>query len=151
MSKSARQQIVERLRNAGYKLTKPRQHVAEVLLESHRHLSAPEIVELVLATDDSIGRMSVYRTLELFASLGIVRPAFQDGPHAHYVVILDGHHHHLVCQQCGKVVHFDDMPCPVQELEKQLGDTYGFHISGHFLEFFGECHECHQKLHAESH
>lgn len=145
MTKSAEQQIIERLRNAGYKLTKPRQYVAEILLSNHHHLSAPEIVDMVTAEDSSVGRMSVYRTLELFTSLGIVRPAFQEGPNARYVVILDGHHHHLVCQSCGKVIHFDDIPCPLRDLEAKLIETYGFHISGHLLEFFGECQECHQQ------
>ncbi len=148
MTKLAEQQIIDRLRNAGYKLTKPRQSVAAVLLANPHHLSAPEIVELVIAEDASVGRMSVYRTLELFTSLGIVRPAFQEGPNARYVMILDGHHHHLVCQVCGKVIHFDDLPCPVTDLETKLSEDYGFHIAGHLLEFFGECQACRQRHHA---
>lgn len=148
MSKSADQQIKDRLRSAGYKLTKPRQCVADVLLSSKHHLSAPEIVDLVAEQDDSVGRMSIYRTLELFTNLGLVRPAFQEGANAHYVLILDGHHHHLVCQNCGRVIHFDDLGCPLGDLETMLQERYGFNISGHLLEFFGECQACLQERHA---
>lgn len=136
------QQFKDRLRKAGYKFTQPRRRVADVLIESDSHLSAPEIIDLVSEKDTSIGRMSVYRTLELYTRLGFIRPSFQDGANARYIVVLDGHHHHLVCQSCGRVVHFDDIACPVTELEAHLSENYGFNIKGHLLEFFGTCTEC---------
>lgn len=142
MTKTQHQQFKDRLHKAGYKFTQPRQQVAAVLLESDSHLSAPEIVDLVSEKDTSIGRMSVYRTLDLYTRLGFIRPAFQEGPNARYIVVLDGHHHHLVCQKCGRVVHFDELPCPVAELEQELATQYGFSIKGHLLEFFGICEEC---------
>lgn len=134
--------VTELLRQAGYKYTKPRRCVAEVLLTEHRHLTAPEVVELVSQRDSSVGRMSVYRTLELFTHLGLIRPVFQGEANARYAIMMGGHHHHLVCQACGKVIHFDD--CPLDTLIEQLEARYGFHIEGHLLEFFGHCQACYE-------
>jgi Fur family ferric uptake transcriptional regulator len=133
--------FIDKLRNAGYKYTKPRRRVAEVLFDADRHLSTPEIVEEVAAIDNSVGRMSIYRTLDLFTRLGIIRPIIQQDASARYVIMTEGHHHHLVCQNCGKVVHFDD--CPLDELKDRLEARFGYSIQGHLIEFFGFCPECH--------
>lgn len=135
-------QFINVLKQAGYKYTKPRRIITQVLLGADGHLSAPEIVDAVATADASIGRMSVYRTLDLFTRLGVIRPAFQEGSIARYVMMVDGHHHHIICQGCGKVIHFDQ--CPLDELTNFLEKTYNCKISGHLLEFFGNCDACAQ-------
>jgi Fur family transcriptional regulator, ferric uptake regulator len=134
------EKLAQILNQAGYKYTRPRQVVAEVLLNVHRHLSAPEVVDAVAELDTSIGRMSVYRTLDLFTRLGLVRPAFQEGTTARYVVMVGGHHHHIICQSCGRIIHFDQ--CPLEELTSFLQEKYSCEINGHLLEFFGRCGQC---------
>jgi Fe2+ or Zn2+ uptake regulation protein len=134
-------EVIEILRDAGYKYTKPRRQVAQILLERHQHLSAPEVVDAVAERDQSVGRMSVYRTLDLFTRLGLIRPAFQGGPNARYVVMFGEHHHHFVCQGCGNVIHFDE--CPLDDLKRTLENRFHVEIQGHLLEFFGECEDCH--------
>jgi Fe2+ or Zn2+ uptake regulation protein len=135
------------LHTAGYKYTRPRRVVAEVLLASPTHLTAPDIVERVAAQDASVGRMSVYRTLDLFTRIGLIRPAFQGGASARYVMMVGGHHHHLVCQSCGAVLHFDD--CPLAELTGYLERRFKFTVEGHLLEFFGLCERCAQAIPSE--
>lgn len=134
-------QLAQLLHTAGYKYTKPRRAVAQVLLENRRHLTAPEIVDAVATLDPSVGRMSVYRTLDLFTRLGLIRPIFQGSMNARYAIMVGGHHHHLVCETCGAVIHFDD--CPLEDLKKELETRYDFVIDGHLLEFFGHCNKCH--------
>jgi Fur family transcriptional regulator, ferric uptake regulator len=136
---------LELIRKAGYKYTTPRRIVAEVL-EAHRHhhLSANEVWEAVKKVDNSIGRMSVYRALELFTEVGYIRPASQNASDARnglvYVVMQDGHHHHIICQQCRRVIEFED--CGLDQLVQTLEEKYGFVIDGHLLEFFGICADC---------
>ncbi len=133
--------LTQMLREAGYKYTRPRRRVAEVLLLADgRHLTAPEIVDRVAERDSSVGRMSVYRTLDLFTRLGLIRPVFHGSPHARYAIMVGGHHHHMVCENCGKVIHFDD--CPLDDLIHKLEAQYGFEVDGHLLEFFGTCQDC---------
>jgi Fur family ferric uptake transcriptional regulator len=141
MDETAIQFLTEILHKAGFKYTRPRQCVAEVLLQEPRHLTAPEIVDLIAVRDPEVGRMSVYRTLDLFTRLGLIRPVFQGRANARYAVMFSGHHHHLVCENCGAVIHFDE--CPLDSLEQALVERFGFSIEGHILEFFGQCQNCH--------
>lgn len=137
--------FVEQLRAAGYKSTKPRRVVAAVLqAHANNHLSANEIYEQVQAVDSSIGRMSVYRTLDLFMRLGYIHPAPQSAADTRsgvvYVIMRDGHHHHIVCKQCNRVIEFEE--CSLGHLIQRLEASYGCKIEGHLLEFFGVCAVC---------
>jgi Fur family ferric uptake transcriptional regulator len=136
--------IEHHLHDAGYKFTIPRRVVAEVLESESDHLTANEIWERVQRHDDSIGRMTVYRTLELFTEIGYIRPAPQAANDARsglvYVVMRDGHHHHIICQRCGGVIEFED--CGLEDLIGRIEAKYGCRIEGHLLEFFGTCADC---------
>lgn len=52
----------------------------------------------------------------------------------------EGHHHHLICSECGAVVDFAD--CELDWLEKRLSEKTGFEIRSHLLEFLGRCRKC---------
>lgn len=136
--------ISERLREAGYKLTTPRRLVAQVIENEHDHLTANEIWERVRQLDSSIGRMSVYRTLDLFTQVGYLRPTSRNTPDGRsglvYVVMHNGHHHHIICQSCHLVIEFDD--CGLDALIQALESRYSCNIDGHLLEFFGTCSSC---------
>lgn len=136
--------LQERLQLAGYKYTTPRRAVGEVLAAQTAHLSANEIWEQVQALHPSVGRMSVYRTLELFTQLGIIRPTSQSAADARnglvYVVLEDGHHHHIVCQGCDRVIEFED--CGLEALIQRVQADYQCQIHSHLLEFFGLCADC---------
>ena len=56
----------------------------------------------------SVGRASIYRTLELLTQLGLIRPIYlgENGP---IYIHAEGGHHHLVCSTCGNVDTVD--PC----------------------------------------
>jgi Fe2+ or Zn2+ uptake regulation protein len=51
-----------------------------------------------------------------------------------------GHHDHLICSECGKVVDFRN--CNVPELEKRLTTETGFVIKEHRLDLYGLCPQC---------
>jgi len=120
----------------GYRLTHPRQAVIDALLTHERPFSAEQIVEEL----PSIGRATVYRTLEILASLDILTRLLQTGSHPAYVVGQPGHRHHLVCSECGIVVAFTR--CPVDDLLSDLTRDTNFSIQGHHLEVFGVCPAC---------
>ncbi len=62
------------VQTAGFKLTLPRQAVLEVLESSDGHLTPAEVLERAQAIYPSLGRATVYRTLEVLTNLGVVRP-----------------------------------------------------------------------------
>lgn len=131
----------ERVRKAGYKLTNARLAVLDVLENNNGHMTSTEVLDAVAEVDDSIGRASIFRTLDLLTQLAIIRPTYIDSSITPtYVLLPDGHHHHIVCTQCNRVIHFDD--CGLDDLTRHLEKQFGMTITGHLLEFFGRCADC---------
>ncbi|MBC6936727.1 MAG: transcriptional repressor [Chloroflexi bacterium] len=133
----------ERLRAAGHKLTHARLSVLRVLEESGGHVTSAEVLERVSALDASIGRASVFRTLDLFTSLLIVRPTYIDSSVTPtYVLMPEGHHHHIICTNCNRVIEFED--CCLSEMTAELEARLGVKLTGHLVEFYGLCDRCRQ-------
>lgn len=131
----------QRLRESGHKLTHARLTVLEVLEQSNGHITSAELVERVSQVDSSIGRASVFRALDLFTRLSLVRPTYIDSSITPtYVLMPDGHHHHIICTACGRVIEFED--CDLKCLAEQLEDRLGVRLTGHLLEFYGLCPDC---------
>ena len=135
-------QLNDRLQAHGYRLTAAREAIIAALVQAGGHVSADELVALVHTAAPHVGRMTVYRTLDLLCELGCLRPVYQGTGAAHYILFADGHHHHLVCRQCEKVVEFEE--CLLRELEERIGRRFNFAIEGHLLELYGLCGECQQ-------
>lgn len=137
---------LQRLRDAGFKITNARATVLKVM-EEGGHLTSAEVVERVAQRDSAVGRASVFRTLDLLSRLSLIRPTYVDGSGAPVFVLLpDGHHHHIVCTRCGKVIDFQD--CGLDALAAELEHTNHVRIFGHLLEFYGICAAC-EKLASE--
>lgn len=124
----------------GHRLTAARRAIIAALAASDGHITADALADLVAQTWPGVGRMTVYRTLDLLCELGQLRPVYQGGAAAHYVLLHDGHHHHLICSQCERVVEFDE--CVVGSLAELIGRRFDFEVQGHLLEFYGLCPKC---------
>ena len=133
--------ITAMLRQRGYKLTPQRQAVLNVIALSHDHLTPASLYERVHQEHPGIGLVTIYRTLAILAELGLICEMHAGGNCRSYLLRRpSGHHHHLICSQCGEVVDFTD--CDLGELEKRLSAETGFDIEGHLLEFSGLCPSC---------
>ena len=134
---------LERLRGEGYRLTAARRAVLETIFaEDGDHLSSARILERVQGGWPRVGRASVFRTLELFTRLAFIRPTYLHGNQTPVYVRLDGgHHHHIICTNCQRVIEFED--CDLEELTQQLEQEFSAQIRGHLLEFFALCDHCH--------
>jgi len=137
---NAHEARVRRIRESGNKITHARLVVLQALESYEGHPSSAEVLDLVNDIDESVGRASVFRTLDLFTQLSIIRPTYVTTGAAHYVLMPDGHHHHVVCLNCNKTIEFDD--CDLGSLEAELEQRFGVQLSGHLLEFYGTCAEC---------
>lgn len=120
----------------GHRMTKPRRDVVDVVMRQSRPFTAEQIVQLL----PDISRATVYRTLEIMASVGILSRLLQSNGHPAYVVGNPGHRHHLICSSCGYVVAIT--PCPIEAAVTELGADHDFTVQGHSLEVFGLCHDC---------
>lgn len=128
------------LSGQGYRLTASRQAILTALVDCGGHVTADDLVARVREQAPNVGRMTVYRTLDLLCQLNLIRPVYQGTGAAHFVLLHQGHHHHLICGVCDKVIEFDD--CVLAEIEKIVGQRFGFEVQGHLLEFYGLCNEC---------
>jgi Fur family ferric uptake transcriptional regulator len=133
------EELVGRLRAAGYKITPPRLAVLKIIQQEGEHLNPAEILRQAQAIHPHTGRATVYRTLELLTQLGIVRPIYvgESGP---TYIRAEGGHHHIVCSECGKIVDFEQ--CAADSMQRELEIRFGFQIRSHLLEFYGVCADC---------
>ncbi len=131
----------QRLRDAGHKLTNARLTVLRVLEASDGHMNSAAILEAVSQLDPEIGRASVFRTLELFTRLAIIRPTYIDSSATpNYVLLPDGHHHHIICTNCRRGIEFEE--CALGPLARELEQRYNVRLTGHLLELYGLCERC---------
>jgi Fur family ferric uptake transcriptional regulator len=131
----------KRLRDAGYKLTNARLTVLDVIENHDGHMTSADVLEAVERTAPEIGRASVFRALDLFTQLSIIRPTYiNDSSTPTYVLLPDGHHHHIICTNCDRVIEFEN--CQLGPLKQALEQEYDVELNGHLLEFYGLCHTC---------
>lgn len=132
--------VVAALSQAGYRITRPRRAVIRALLAEDSSSRPEEIRARARQYCPSIGKVTVYRTLDLLSSLGFVRRIHsQEGCHGRATAGL-GHRHHVVCRQCGSVAEFEG--CDLSPfLERMCAET-GYMIEEHLLELVGLCPEC---------
>jgi len=129
------------LREQGYKITPQRLALLKVIASHHDHLSPDEISEIARQENPRIGRVTVYRTLELLDKLTLICQVHAPGGYRNYMMRRPTeHHHHLVCSGCGRAVDFTN--CDLSNLEKELAEKTGFNIEGHLLELYGLCQDC---------
>jgi Fur family ferric uptake transcriptional regulator len=133
------ERVLETLRQHGYRITPQRRVVVEAIARAGGHLSPSELYARVYRQDPSIGVATIYRTLQLLESLGLVCQ-IRTSDEQSYVLGPPIHHHHLVCSGCGMVVDFTTHG--LDELEQRLALETGFAIRGHVLDFVGVCSQC---------
>jgi Fur family transcriptional regulator, ferric uptake regulator len=132
------------LRQRGYKLTPQRRQVIDAIILNNEHLTPAALYEMVHNNFPGIGRVTIYRTLDILADLGLICEVHTGGSCHSYLLGLEStHHHHLLCSECGIVVNFDN--CQLDKLTRALAIKTGFSIKGHLLEFSGLCPECQRK------
>jgi Fur family transcriptional regulator, ferric uptake regulator len=122
--------VVGRVRGLGYKATPQRLAVIRALA-AEQHQSLGEI----RARCPEVGLVTIYRTLDLFSEIGVVRRLdLGDGPRYE---LAEDHHHHLICESCGDVSEFERCPLDLRRLKGM-----DFEINSHTLEIYGRCAGC---------
>ena len=94
------------LRAQGYKLTPQRRAVVKVVTSTKDRLTIATIYNKLQRIHTGIGLVTIYRTLEILAELGLVCEIYTGDKCRSYTTGTSQHHHHLVCSACGKVVDF---------------------------------------------
>jgi len=138
-------EFLGKLRASGYKLTPQRRAIIEAVLSADRSLTPQELHDILIGKHPDIGLVTVYRTLDILNSLGLLCQFPPEGNARSFKAGSAEHHHHLVCRGCGEVVDFTGR-CPT-ELKTSLELETGFIITDHQLEFTGYCRDCRVQAH----
>ncbi len=131
------------LRQHGYKLTPQRRAVIGTITANQDHLTPAAIYQRVHKEHPNIGLVNIYRTLEILTELKLICELHAGDSCPSYTISAPGHHHHLICDNCGRVIDFSGHD--LAELEQRLSLETKFKINSHVLEFTGLCQACQKK------
>ena len=134
------QDIVAKLSQQGYRLTPQRIMILEAIEHSDHHISAEEIYAQIVARYPNVNISTVYRTLELLKRLGLVTETDLGEGRVRYHPAEKGHHHHLVCRECGAVIDLDESL--LAPLRSALLREYNFDADLRHLAILGRCLRC---------
>jgi Fur family ferric uptake transcriptional regulator len=135
--------VATRLRAVGQRLTANRRALLDALVHEARPLTIPEILE----HRPELAQSSVYRNLVVLEEADVVHRVVGTDEFARWELTEDlaGHHHHLICAQCGRV---EDVPASaglersVAAAAAAITRTTGFRTQHHRLDLVGVCENC---------
>ena len=132
--------ISQKLRELGYRLTPQRMMVVDAIENSDHHISAEEIYTQVRDKYPHMNISTIYRTLELLKRLDLVTETNLGDERVRYHSSEKGHHHHLVCQKCGRIIDLDETL--LFPLKDALRKKHNFEADLKHLAIFGHCLNC---------
>lgn len=132
----ARELLTER----DVRATSQRVAVLAELVDEQDDATAQGVHDRLRARRQPIGLATVYRTLGLLAEAGIVDTLSHHRGELCYRVCGEGHHHHLVCSECHRVVELGD--CDLGPWLERRAAAHGFSVAEHRLEVTGRCASC---------
>jgi len=132
------ERAITALSEAGFRSGGGRTQVVELLGTQGCAVTALEIDQRL----PGVGRATVYRALEQLERLGLIQRVDLGGDAAGYERVDPGghHHHHIVCEQCGRVVAFEDDR--LEQAIVALAKRPDFNVSSHEVTLRGECESC---------
>ncbi len=124
----------------GIRSTRQRAAIADALADSEDFRSAQELHEQLKARGESIGLTTVYRNLQALSQSGQIDALWDGTGETRYRNCSSGHHHHLVCRECGTTVEVQ--ADPVERWAATVAEEHGFTDIHHTVEVFGRCAQC---------
>jgi Fur family transcriptional regulator, ferric uptake regulator len=138
-----RRALLNEVESRGVRLTPQRRALIATIQESDTHLDAASLLHRARQKDARINRATVYRTIELLKSLGMIDEL--DLMHLHgekhyYEVKTQEDHLHLACFDCGTILEFTTPA--FDRLKKEIATENAFEIQVIRLEVGGRCSAC---------
>ena len=125
----------------GLRNTPEREEIISEIFASCEHFDVDELYLRLRKKGSAVSKASIYRNIPLIMECDLIREAWHEDGHMHYEPFFGhGHHCHLRCVQCGKVIEFVEKE--LKNLENRLAKKYDFRIVEHRLEVSGYCSDC---------
>ncbi|SRR6056297_683708 len=141
--KSYEEKFMEYLRKNSMKFTPERREILHTACSTYSHFDVEELYEKLKKKGKKISSASVYRTMPLLLGSGLVIESLRcNGKITYEYIYGHGHHGHMVCIKCGKVIEFQEKK--FDELEKEMCKKYGFKPVEYKIGIKGYCKDCRQ-------
>ena len=137
-------EVERRLSDSDIRYTRGRHQVVSALASAEGPLSAAEIYD---AVDGALPLSSIYRSLTVLEEAGVLAPHHGSKGLTRYELAewLKGHHHHLICVECGSVEDISvtrEQETDVERLVAEISGPAAFAPLNHVLEIEGRCRKC---------
>jgi len=133
--------INEIFKEHGIRLTQQRKEIFKILLNTSQPVSANHIHNLLKNKLEKSRLSTVYRNLNTFKDLGIIKEisSVNNNKKLYELSIGNNHHHHLICTKCGEMEPLD---CPLEGYEDELKKKTDYKIIDHSINIYGICPDC---------
>ncbi|MGA2597734.1 MAG: transcriptional repressor [Bryobacteraceae bacterium] len=131
------------LRQRGVRLTRQRKILLDLIDGSGEHLDAEQLYQLAKEKDPKLNRVTVYRTLKLLKTGGLVDELdlmHHKGDQHYYETRQKQEHAHIICLRCGRIEEY--FGAPLQSMREQIETQFGFEIMLARTEVGGYCAHC---------
>ncbi len=143
-SRAARAQAMLRaIGEAGYSDTRARRAVVRALCGASSGATPAELLSRGRSIHARLGQVTVYRTLDILSTLGLVQRIHGEDGCSTYAAATHGHGHYVICQRCSRAAEFEG--CAAEAAFGDAAAQTGYRVSGHWLELFGLCPDCQRK------
>lgn len=132
------------LYSQGLKATPERFAVLDEIYTTDFHFEAEDILHRMMRKQHKVSRATIYRTLELLDSCGLIRKAKLGETTSYYEHTYGRHHHeHMKCTSCGRIIEFESED--IERLQDVICRQHNFKMTQHILHIFGICIDCQKK------
>jgi Fur family transcriptional regulator, ferric uptake regulator len=141
-----RPSLMKELVGRGVRITAQRRLLVEIIQDSPRHLDAAHLLELAKKRDPGIDRATVYRTIALLKSRGLIDELdlmHLEGEKHYYEAKTNRDHCHMACFRCGAIIEYASPA--LEKLKSEMAKQGDFSIRVVRLEAGGFCKLCRKK------
>ncbi len=134
------------LRHEGLRMTPERSVILTEIFKIEGHFQPDDLLVRFRTNGVRISRATIYRTLDLLVSCGLVeRETFAGGVHYERAHHVEGHphHDHLVCMSCGAIFEFHN--AEIERLQERVCRSFDFEPHGHSHQISGVCADCRRR------
>ena len=132
--------FITKLKQEGFRITNSRRALVEIFFANKKPLTIHQITELFNKKQIAVNKTTIYRELAFLVKYGFIHELQIANNIVHYELADQLHHHHFVCNSCGKIQ--DIILEDEHKFFKKLLKSKNFLVDEHSLEFFGQCRNC---------
>jgi Fur family ferric uptake transcriptional regulator len=139
MQEAVRDRIYQFLAQKGLRKTAPRDAIIRAAFSTTEHYTAEELLNMARKLEPSVSRATVYRTLPLLVECGVLKEMDFGQDYKFYDpnYIEHPHHMHLICEDCNRIVEFEDQH--IELLEDCISKRLGFSPASKFVRITATC------------